>query len=132
MMTYRKTPEIKTAANNIVARMHAITQYKFVFTWVLDSNGIDFISDDYYAFQDDGVRGTESGSSKGNYQYKSKMPPPSAFSKYSSDLNVQFAIAKSIQQEGNKAHNYTDKIKKDAFIFSELEIIYAELALQNI
>ena len=36
------------------------------------------------------------------YKYREKMPPPSAFSRYTSDKGKQFAIAKSIFHRGLK------------------------------
>jgi len=62
---------------------------------------------DYYKFIDDGVKGVEGGT--GKYSFKSKMPPASAFAKYTSDINQQFAIARSVYQNGIKAKDITDK-----------------------
>lgn len=69
---------------------------------------------DYYKFVDDGVKGVEGGT--GKYSFKSKMPPASAFSKYTSDVNHQFAIARSVYQNGIKAKDITDKSITEADI----------------
>ncbi len=60
---------------------------------------------EYFAFQDQGVSGTEK---KYNtpFSYKSKMPPSSAFKPYAKTLGGQFAMAKSIQQNGIKPKNF--------------------------
>ena len=121
---------VRTAANNIVARMKYLTEDNFEFTWELTADGIVFTSDDYFVFQDSGVKGTESGSSKEGFAYKDKMPPPSAFSKYTNDSKIQFAMAKSKQQKGTKAQNYSKKFADDTYILIQLETIYAEFIEQ--
>jgi len=67
---------------------------------------------DYAKFQDMGVKGASGGrtNSKRNYgrefKYTDKMPPPSAFERYTSDPGEQFAIAKSIYHKGIPAKKY--------------------------
>ena len=63
---------------------------------------------DYAKYQDKGVAGVDSGRSLAGYKYKNKMPPPDAFSRYTSDKSGQFAIAKSIYNKGIPAKKYID------------------------
>ena len=109
--------------SDMLNKMKDITGQEFT---VKDIDGGIAVSavEDYYKFIDQGVAGTESGSSKGGFKYGNKMPPASAFSKYTSDKNAQFAIAKSIQKKGIEAKNYTKEIE-DADIFEDtIEDIY--------
>lgn len=113
-------------ADNIIKRMREITNNKFEFTYEITSEGISFKSDDYFKFQSQGVKGDESGNSKDGYSYKGKMPPPSAFSKYTNDKSKQFAIAKSVQKKGIEAKDYMKKFDEDAVIKDNLELMYLE------
>jgi len=62
----------------------------------------------YAKFQDQGVKGVSGGRSnaKPAYKYTNKMPPPSAFERYTKDPGEQFAIAKAIFQKGIPAKKY--------------------------
>lgn len=111
---------------DIENRMSQLTDNKFVFEGTINGNVLEFSTEMYYKFQDKGVKGTVSGSSKEGYSFSEAMPPPSAFSKYASSTNAQFAIAKSIQQKGIKAHNYTDKISNDSQILDMIANLYIQ------
>ena len=64
----------------------------------------------YAKFQDKGVKGVKSGKSLAGYKYgKRGAPPPAAFSRYTTDISEQFAISRSIYQNGFKAKKYIDK-----------------------
>lgn len=84
-----------------------------------------FMMADYGQFQDQGVKGQKSTypeSKNSPFQYRSKMPPPSAFSQWSirkglegvrdekgrflKRRSLQFAIAKTIQQKGIRATKF--------------------------
>lgn len=114
----------KKILDGIVRRMKEISGMDFSIK--LTDDGMDFISEDYFKFQDSGVAGTKSGNSSAGYKFGDKMPPASSFSKYTSDVNAQFAIAKSVQQEGIKAKNYSDEFAKDPYINSKIEEFYYE------
>lgn len=87
----------------------------------------------YYGwFQDQGVRGTKSGRSLSNFKYTNKMPPSSAFDKwtirkgiaprekgkFTSRKGLNFAIAKSIFEKG---------IKPSLFFTTPFEKLYKTL-----
>jgi len=63
--------------------------------------------EDYGVYQDQGVNGTER-SWGAPFSYRDKMPPPSAFSSYTSDKGAQWAIAKSIQKNGIRPKNFIE------------------------
>ena len=121
---------MRRAIDTILRRMKELSDKEFEFEYRFTNEGIEFYSDDYFKFQDEGVSGTKKATTGTTYKYKSKMPPPSAFSKYSSDLSVQFAIAKSIQQEGIEGQDFTKDFMKDRKIDRQLYIIYEELIHQ--
>jgi hypothetical protein len=72
---------------------------------------MEFSALDYFSYQDEGISGTRV---KRNtpFSYKDKMPPASAFKSYTNSLGGQFAIAKSIKENG---------IKPKAFFKDELD-----------
>ena len=129
-MAYTLTPNIKRAANIIVRRMGTITKDKFKFTYTFSPDGINFTTDDFFMYQDQGVNGTEVNKSITPFKYGAKMPPPSSFSKYSSDKSIQFAIAKSVQQKGIKAQDYIEDFERDTIIDDNLVTIFAEFIHQ--
>ena len=112
-----------------------LTDGKFEFEVRLEDDGMGIYAVEYYQMQDRGVSGTKK---KFNtpFQYKDKMPPPSAFSKYTGDKSKQFAIAKSIQTKGIKPHKYfeaienSDKLSKlieDAYEHAVEEEVYNQI-----
>lgn len=108
-------------SNSIISKIEERANYLsdnlFVFKFSIAKDlTMSFTTEYYYKFQDDGVKGIKSGKSKSNYSFKDSMPPPSAFSKYSGDINIQFAIAKSVQQKGIEPKDITNKIIKDNII----------------
>jgi hypothetical protein len=124
--------EIQKYAQKICDRMKTLTDDKFEFEYKITDEGIEFITEDYFALQDDGVKGLKSGSSKAGYKFDAPYNiPPSAFAKYTSDKNKQFAIARSVENRGITPKNYVDKFNKDKIIFGLLEDIYAEF-IKNI
>ena len=70
-------------------------------------------TDMWFPFQDQGVSGTKVHRVT-PFKYTDKMPPPNSFSKYTNDKSGKFAIAKSIQQDGIKPHDYMDKFDRDS------------------
>lgn len=76
---------------------------------VVKKTVLAIVAPSYAKYQDKGVAGNSSGKSLAGYKFGSKMPPPSAFSRYTSDTGEQFAIARSIQKKGFKAKKYIDK-----------------------
>jgi hypothetical protein len=74
---------------------------------------MEFKALEYFAYQDQGVSGTKV---KRNtpFSYKDKMPPASAFKSYANTLGGQFAMAKSIQENGIKPKNFfKDELEND-------------------
>jgi hypothetical protein len=68
---------------------------------------------DYFEYQDKGVSGTERKYDT-PFSYKDKQPPASAFKAYSDTLGGQFAIAKSIKEQGIKPKGFfSDNIEED-------------------
>jgi hypothetical protein len=69
---------------------------------------MEFTALDFFAYQDSGVSGTKV---KRNtpFSYKQKSPPASAFKSYSNTLGGQFAIAKSIKENGIKPKSFFRK-----------------------
>ena len=132
-MNYKKTNTINRLERNLDKRIEAIVGGGFDIEVEIERDGdIILVGEDYYKFNDDGVAGTESGSSKKGYRYGNRMPPPSAFSKYTNDKSAQFAIAKSIQKEGIKAKNYTDKINRDRQVEDIIDDILLDYVDQTI
>lgn len=131
-MKYKINSTIKKHADKVVKQMDRISGGDFDFKYKITDDGIEFISDDYFIYQSQGVKGTEDGKSREGFKYTHKMPPPSAFSKYASDRGGQFAIAKSIQQKGIKAKNYAEKFNTDKIINDNLEKIYEEFVYQKL
>jgi len=131
-MKYIENRVIKTSANKIIDRMNVLSDNKYNFEYKITDDGIDFISDSWFIFQSEGVKGSESGNSNEGMAYRDKMPPPSAFSRYTSDKSKQFAIAKSVQQKGVKAKNYAKKFSDDMIIQDNMEKIYREFIYQTI
>ena len=70
-----------------------------------------YISRPYYAdFQDKGVKGVRGGRSIGNkYRYKDKMPPASAFERYTTNPTEQIRISNAIYNKGLKPKKYISK-----------------------
>jgi hypothetical protein len=66
---------------------------------------MEFTALDYFAYQDEGVNGTKVNR-QSPFSYKDKMLPTSAFKSYANTLGGQFAMAKSIQQNGIKPKNF--------------------------
>jgi hypothetical protein len=133
MREFTITHTMKRKANEIVVRMKHITNNKFRFTYKITEDGIEFESDEYFKFQDDGVKGLKSGRTEGNYEYKSPLNiPASAFSEYTKDKSHQFAIARSIENKGITPKNYIDDINEDIKIYELIEEIYAEITDQLI
>ena len=121
------------AAENIVLRMKKLTDNKFTFEYKLTNDGIEFYSADYFDYVNKGVEGIKSGKSKAGYKYKAPYDiPASAFSKYTSDRSAQFAIARSVENKGIKAQDYTEKFDKDKSIIDSLQIIYLQVVDYNI
>jgi hypothetical protein len=114
-------------------RMKKITKGDFSFSakFKKDTDVVIVTVDKYFQYQDKGVSGTKRKVPGSPYKYGNKMPPPSSFSKYTSDKGVQFAIAKSIQKEGFNAKNYIEKIHNDKEIQRIFESMYAALVEQN-
>ena len=132
-MNYDKTNKIYRATERIKSRIDSIVHRHFNVEVDIESDGtIDINAEDYFKYQDDGVRGTEGGNTRGGYRYNDKMPPPSSFSKYTADKQAQFAIAKSIQQKGIKPHDYTREILRDGTISDCLEDIMLDYVEQTI
>lgn len=125
----RENSTIKKLLMNLGKRLQVLTGNEFEFDCTLTTEGINVESDYFMSFVDQGVKGTKSGSSKAGFKYGNKMPPPSAFEKYTSDKSTQFAIAKSVQQKGIKAKNYTDKFMQDYKVLDIVADIYAEQIL---
>lgn len=64
---------------------------------------------DYGVYQDQGVNGTETNWGS-PFSYRDNMPPPSAFSQYSSDTGVQYAIARSIYKKGIAPKRFVEPV----------------------
>ena len=82
---------------------------------------IEVEMESYGEFVDKGVNGAGyKGEGKGKirkavvkgspFSFRSKMPPPIAFSKYTTDKNHQFAIARSIFSRGIKPADFIDPV----------------------
>jgi hypothetical protein len=68
---------------------------------------------EYFQYLDQGVNGLKVNRGS-QFSYRDKMPPPSAFKAYSNSLGGQFAIAKSIQENGIKPRGFfTDNVEDD-------------------
>lgn len=70
-----------------------------------DGVDIELKALEYFAYQDEGVNGTQVNRGS-QFSYRDKMPPASAFKPYANSLGGQFAIAKSIQQKGIPAKSF--------------------------
>ena len=105
-----------------------------------NSFDLDFLMEDYMEYQDKGVRGVKSGSSLAGYHYKNKMPPTSAFDKWSVrrglaprdaggrflDRNsLKFALAKHIYTHGIKPSRFFTDVFERYFKTLPEEIIEA-------
>jgi hypothetical protein len=74
---------------------------------------MEFSAVDYFSYQDSGVSGTRVKRNS-PFSYKQKSPPASAFKSYSNTLGGQFAIAKSIKENGIKPKSFfKDKLDDD-------------------
>ena len=131
-MEYKLTPLMRKYLDAVVRRMNVISKNQYDFTYELTDDGIDFISDEWFIQQSEGVAGTESGKSNEGMKFRYKMPPPSSFSKYTNDKSHQFAIAKTIQQKGIKAQNYAKEFSRDTLIRDNIEKVYREAIIQTI
>ena len=110
-------------------RFKELTNNEFEFKAVVTSDGIQMESDYWYQFQDQGVQGTKMSSIAPFKFTDRKMPPPSSFSKYTQDKSRQFAIAKTVQQDGIEAKDYSLKYMRDAEVRKLIEEYYFEEAL---
>ena len=105
------------------------------YTWTIKfskSSGFTFQSEEYFDYQDKGVKGTEvnQNTSATPYKYGTKMPPPSSFTRYTKDRGAQFAIAKSIQRKGIKGKNYIRKFNEDP-VMSKLITEFYQIQILN-
>ena len=127
------TTQMKRDADRMSSRMRELTDNKFEFDAKITGDvDIEFYGPDYFEMQDKGVQGIKSGSSKAGYKYKKPYNiPASSFSKYTSDKSAQFAIARSVENKGIKAKNYTDKFMRDESILDLIADIYAELIIND-
>lgn len=113
-------------------RYEYLTKDNYVFTLTESSKGYSLIGEEYFLYNDAGVAGTMSGTSKAGFKYGDKAPPASAFSKYTSDKSAQFAIAVSIKQHGIKAKNYTELFMNDSIILDLIADLYEEILIITI
>jgi len=113
-------------------RLSELTRDKFKFESEVNKDTINIYGEDYFKFQDEGVKGIESGKSEGGHKFKKPYNiPASSFSKYTSDKSAQFAMARSVEKKGIKPKNYTDKFAKDPEIDNIVEDIYADMILND-
>lgn len=132
MANYKETKEVKAAAKRIINQMNKLSDNNFDFEYEITDDGIEFISDTWFKYQSEGVKGTKSGKSNEGFKYGKKMPPPSAFKSYTSDKSSQFAIAKSVQTKGIKGKDYAKDFNNDKIINDNIELIYLEFIYQAI
>lgn len=102
------TNKAKRAADRVADRLGKITKDKFEFDVKLRGDvELNFYTEPYFKYVDQGVKGIKSGSSKAGYKYKKPYNiPASSFSKYTSNTSEQFAIARSVENKGIKAKEY--------------------------
>jgi len=109
--------------------------------------------DDYGYYQDQGVNGvgyvqTKSGRADKRYKvnrpvvknapfsYKDKMPPASAFKRYTSNVGQQYAIAQSVYRNGIKPKNFiqpiVSRVEKELLDMAEEDILlYLDIEINN-
>lgn len=117
--------------SKLAGRLNNLSDDKYDLEVVRRGSTLKVFGDDYFKFQDQGVKGTKSGSSDAGYAYGDKMPPPNSFSKYTADRSKQFAIARSVQQKGIAAEGYTKEFENDVVIDDIMEDLFKVLIENN-
>ena len=125
--------DIRKHLKAIEDRLREITDMKFTFEVKYRNGELIVTSADYFAFQDQGVKGIKSGSSKAGYKFKKPYDlPASAFKDYTSDVSHQFAIARSIENKGIKAKEYTKDFDTDRRLYDIIADMYEEIIINKI
>jgi len=109
-----------------------ITGNKFNISIILSDDGVNILMlfDYNFEFMNDGVSGTENIAPSPKYSvgdpksFKDKMPPHSSFSRYTSNIQIQYAIAKKIQREGLIPQNYLEQFVTDTRFIGLLGTLY--------
>tara|TARA_R110000764_G_scaffold212354_1_gene298633 strand:+ start:242 stop:763 length:522 start_codon:yes stop_codon:yes gene_type:complete len=104
-------------SSDISSKGHLYNGMKYKSTVGQASVGLVITIADYWEYMDYGVEGVGGQRADGSnwvkrrvtnnkFKYKEKMPPPSAFSRYTSERSGQFAIAKSVFHRGLKTTSF--------------------------
>ena len=91
----------------------------------VEADDIVFYAPAHFLFLNDGVKGAvnQTKAPGSPFRMKEKMPPPSAFARYTQDKKGQFKLAAAVRRDGVKKHDFIADFLNNSRVDTALEAI---------